>query len=73
MLVRLCDRCGRETKQDIPYLYCLGKKGDSFRSVNGEYYFPLFFCNNCINEFETDFRHNHPMFNNRLIKEDKIK
>ena len=42
MLVRLCDRCGRETKQNTPYLYCLGTSGDSVRSINGEYYFPLY-------------------------------
>lgn len=66
MYIRLCDRCGRGTKNGLAFLLPVQPKNGQYQ-LNGTWFGEegVCLCNNCLVEFEK-FRTEHERFNTRI-------
>ena len=71
MYIKLCDRCGRVTKNGPAFLLPTDREHGTYQ-FNGAWFGDkaICLCNNCLDEFE-DFRTEHERFNdlNKLVFE----
>lgn len=70
MYIKVCDRCGRVTKNKATFLLPTSKENGSYFIDNTWFGEPITLCNNCLKEFD-DFRYNHNNFNKNLTEESK--
>ena len=71
MLIQVCDRCGRKTKNK-PTFFLASEKDTSGYRINGVWVGnPVTLCNNCFVEFD-NFRVEHERFNAILAEEDDL-
>jgi len=71
MYVKLCDRCGRKTKNK-PTFFLASEKDNSGYQINGVWVGnPVILCNNCFVEFDK-FRVERERFNALLTEEDDL-
>lgn len=70
MWIKICDRCGRKTKNNAAFLSPVSKEEGSLNVDNTWFGKPIVLCNNCLEDFDK-FRYNHHRFNT-VFDEEKL-
>ena len=75
MYIKLCDRCGRVTKNKSAFLLPVSHEHGRYQ-INGVWFGDedITLCNNCLDDF-AKFRYEHENFNknNTLVYEHEVK
>lgn len=68
MYIKLCDRCGRKTKNKPAFLIPVSKSEGSYCVDNQWFGESVCLCNECLADFD-NFRYNHKSYKINFIEE----
>jgi hypothetical protein len=71
MYIKICDRCGRKTKNGPAFLVPTNEEHGHYHLQGTWFGEPIVLCNNCLMDFD-EFKHTHSNHNFCIEEEESI-